>query len=137
MWWRVGLQDPVLVPVDYMGALYRRHAGSQLATTKMADRTRGHACLMERMASAFLERPELIAQYGDQLFWSCWIALTRARARGVAWEELGGLADGIRRIVQLAPRGSAVRELRSRFRCWVRALRRGWSQLVAGRQGPE
>jgi glycosyltransferase involved in cell wall biosynthesis len=105
MWWRVGLQDPPLVPVDYMGALYRRHAGSQLATTKMADRTRGHACLMERMATAFLARPDLLDRYGDQLFWSSWTALTRARARGVAWDELTGLAAGVRDIVRRGPRG--------------------------------
>ena len=128
MWWRVGLQDPPLVPVDYVGAFYRRHAGSQLATTKMADRTRGHACLMERMAGAFLERPELVQRYGDQLFWSCWTALTRARAHGVAWSELAGLAEGLRRVGRLAPRigrtrvGLTVSVLGPRFASTIEQL---------------
>jgi len=103
MWWRVGLQDPELIPVDYVGALYRRHAGSQLATTKMADRTRGHACLMKRMTDAFLAQPDMVARYGDQLFWSSWTALTRARAQGVAWTELADLAGNIQRLVRQSP----------------------------------
>jgi glycosyltransferase involved in cell wall biosynthesis len=110
MWWRVGLQNPELIPVDYVGALYRRHAGSQLATTKLADRARGHACLMERMATAFLARPDLVKLYGDQLFWSSWTALARARAQGVGWDELEDLMAALRVVVrQVSPRTARSR----------------------------
>jgi glycosyltransferase involved in cell wall biosynthesis len=100
LWWRVGLLQRSLVPVDYVGALYRQHAASQLATTKMVDRTRGHALLMERMARGLLDRPDVVAPYGQPLFWSCWTALTRAHEFGVPWPELAGLASQLGRLVQ-------------------------------------
>jgi glycosyltransferase involved in cell wall biosynthesis len=102
LWWRVGLLDPPLIPVDYVGALYRRHPGSQLATTKAADWARGHAVLTERMAAAFLERPEMVERFGQELFWSCWTAIVRAHQQGVPWREIKPLAH---RIVQLSRRG--------------------------------
>jgi hypothetical protein len=103
LWWRVGLLDPPIVPVDYVGALYRQHARSQLATTKMTDRTRGHAMLMERMAGAILENPSLTERYGETLFWSCWTALSRARSHGVAWNELRPLAERLEQILERRP----------------------------------
>jgi hypothetical protein len=104
LWWRVGLQTPVLVTVPHVGALYRRHPGSQLATTKLADQARGHAVLMARMADAFLGRPDFLALHGDQLFWSCFTALRRARAQHVPWSELTALASG---LAQLSADGPA------------------------------
>jgi glycosyltransferase involved in cell wall biosynthesis len=102
LWWRVGLLDPLLIPVDYVGARYRRHKGSQLATTKAADWARGHACLTERMAAAFLERPEMLERFGQDLFWAAWTAIVRAHQHNVPWTEIKPLAD---RIVELARRG--------------------------------
>jgi glycosyltransferase involved in cell wall biosynthesis len=102
LWWRVGLVDPVLIPVDFVGARYRRHKGSQLATTKAADWARGHVVLTERMAAAFLERPEMLERFGQDLFWSSWTAIVRAHQQGVPWSEIKPLAD---RIVQLSRRG--------------------------------
>jgi glycosyltransferase involved in cell wall biosynthesis len=107
LWWRVGLLDPAIVPVDYVGALYRQHARSQLATTKMADRTRGHAMLMERMAAAILADPSLTERYGDTLFWNCWTALIRAHRHRVAWDELRPLADQLQQILARRPPGLA------------------------------
>jgi hypothetical protein len=103
LWWRVGLQARELVPVDYAGALYRQHAQSQLATTKMIDRTRGHAVLMSRLTAALLERDDLLQAHGETLFWSAWAALTRARDAGVGWQELRPLADGLRAVSRRGP----------------------------------
>ena len=91
LWWRVGLDAPALVRVPHVGALYRRHPQSQLATTKLADQARGHAVLMARMADAFLSRPVMLSAHGDPLFWSAFTALRRARAQDVPWSELESL----------------------------------------------
>jgi glycosyltransferase involved in cell wall biosynthesis len=103
LWWRVGLHASALVPVPYVGARYRRHQQSQLATTSLADRTRGHAALMAGMVSAFLERPAFLTKHGDRLFWSAWTAIKRAREQGVAWSELSALSDGVRRLARDGP----------------------------------
>jgi glycosyltransferase involved in cell wall biosynthesis len=103
LWWRVGLQGPELVPVDYIGALYRQHPRSQLATTAMIDRTRGHAVLMSRMIAALLKRDDLLQAHGERLFWSAWAALTRAHENGVSWPELQPLANGLRALSRRGP----------------------------------
>jgi NAD(P)-dependent dehydrogenase (short-subunit alcohol dehydrogenase family) len=103
LWWRVGLHATQLVPVPYEGARYRRHPQSQLATTSLADRTRGHAAVMTRMITALLDREELLAAHGDQLFWSAWTSLARARAEGVSWQELEPLSRQIRQLTRLGP----------------------------------
>ena len=104
LWWRVGLQEPLLIPVPYIGARYRQHPDSQLATTSPANRARGHVALITRMAEAFLQKPALIERHGDRLFWSAWTALRRAREAGVDWIELRPLGSSLR---QLASRGPA------------------------------
>jgi glycosyltransferase involved in cell wall biosynthesis len=103
LWWRVGLEEPELIPVHYVGARYRQHAQSQLSTTSAANRARGHAALMERMTAAFLERPELLARYGDFLFWGAWTALKRAKEAKVPWRELGALQRGLQRLASKGP----------------------------------
>jgi hypothetical protein len=95
LWWRVGLDAPALVRVPHVGALYRRHPQSQLATTKLADQARGHAVLMARMATAFLSRPQALAGHGGAVFWSAFTALRRARAQAVPWTELEPLERGL------------------------------------------
>lgn len=110
LWWRVGLEAPALLRVPHVGALYRRHPGSQLATTKPADQARGHAVLMGRMAQAFLARPEVLAAHGDPLFWSAFTALTRARAQKVPWSELEPLAQSLQQVSTDGP--PSVRESR-------------------------
>ena len=113
LWWRVGLLGVDVVPVDYFGALYRRHQKSQLATTKIADRTWGHACLMERMAAALLDRPDLLDKYGERLFWASWTALVRARRAGVAWDRLTALSDHLRELTRRIPSRSRPRTARA------------------------
>ncbi|MEQ1871632.1 MAG: glycosyltransferase, partial [Vicinamibacterales bacterium] len=103
LWWRVGLESPPIVLVDYIGARYRQHRHSQLATTPPPKRAQGHADLMARMVTAFFTRPELLAAHGDQLFWSAWTALKVARARGIKWPELHLLTTQIRRLASEGP----------------------------------
>jgi glycosyltransferase involved in cell wall biosynthesis len=103
LWWRVALLGPPLVPVAYVGALYRRHAGSQLATVRLVDQMRGHATLMGRMAAAILARPDLMEAHGDVLLWSCFNALSRARGRAISWTELEPLVAALHEIVRKRP----------------------------------
>jgi hypothetical protein len=103
LWWRVGLRAAGLVMVPYVGAKYRQHPQSQLATTKADDRARGHAVLMTRMAEALLARPDLLAAHGDRLFWSGWTAVRRAKAAGVPWREVAPLAAALRTIAARGP----------------------------------
>jgi glycosyltransferase involved in cell wall biosynthesis len=105
LWWRVGLIASELVPVSYVGALYRRHPGSQLATTKLADQARGHAALMTRMVDTLLGRPDILEAHGEQLFWSAVTAYKRARQQDVPVDELSPLATAIGRLAsQGSPR---------------------------------
>jgi glycosyltransferase involved in cell wall biosynthesis len=101
--WRIGLHADALVPLPYVGALYRQHAKSQFATMGIVNRTRGHAAVMARMIPEFLQRPELVQQYGEQLFWGAWAALTRARAQRVPWTELKDLRRQIAILAKLGP----------------------------------
>lgn len=111
LWWRVGLKAPALVPIPYVGALYRQHAQSQLATTSLTNRTRGHAALMTRMVSALVGEPRVLDQYGERLFWCGWTALSRARQHGVPWGELRPLAAGLRTLAARGP--ASVRQMRT------------------------
>jgi glycosyltransferase involved in cell wall biosynthesis len=103
MWWRVGLHAAGLVSVPFIGARYRQHAASQLATTKADDRARGHATLLAGLFGAFLDLPALLAAHGERLYWSGWTALVRAREAGVPWAELTPLTGGLRQIARRGP----------------------------------
>jgi GT2 family glycosyltransferase len=103
LWWRVGMLEPDLVPVNYVGARYRQHAQSQLATTSLPNRTRGHAALTSRMAAAFLGNPSLLARHGEAVFWSAWTSWTRALSAGVPVSELTPLSDALRGLAAAAP----------------------------------
>ncbi len=105
LWWRVGLDEPPIVCVPFLGARYRQHPQSQLATTRPDDRARGHVALMTRMIDAFQDRPGLLAKSGDRLFWNAWTALGRARAAGVGWNELETISRGISAIAAKKPGG--------------------------------
>jgi len=127
LWWRVGLMEPPLVCVPYIGARYRQHAQSQLATVSAANRARGHVALITRMASAFLAAPDLLSRHGDRLFWSAWTALKRARKAGVPWNELAELGARLRALATAGPRtvahsrtGRLVRLLGARAAATIR-----------------
>ena len=104
LWWRVGLEGPAIVPISYVGALYRQHAQSQLATTKAADRARGHAKLVGRMAAALIERPPLLERHGAVLFWSVWSAIAHSRRAGTDWVELQDTAAVLLTVARRGPR---------------------------------
>jgi glycosyl transferase family 2 len=103
LWWRVGLDEPPLLSVPYVGARYRQHAQSQLSTVSPANRARGHVAVMERLSSAFVRRPDLLSAHGDRLFWSVWTALKRAQAAAVPWNELVPLATNLDTIATTGP----------------------------------
>lgn len=103
LWWRIGLDEPPLVKVPYIGARYRQHAKSQLSTTSPANRARGHAALMTRLTRAVLERPELRDNYGDHAFWCGWTALKRTRETGVPPSETSELAAHVVALAHTGP----------------------------------
>lgn len=103
LWTRVALMQPRLVPVDHAGALYRQHPQSQLATTKDADRARGHAAVTARLGERMLQRPDLLAAHGEPLFWALWTSLRRAREKGVGFEELEPVMAVLRELVVVGP----------------------------------
>ena len=127
LWWRVGLHARALIPVSYVGALYRQHATSQLATTHPANRARGHATLVSRMAADLLERPSLMAAHGYELYRSLWSALTHAREKGVSWNELRPLSAALLKVARRGP--AAVRSLRSARALRLLGVRAGFALL--------
>jgi hypothetical protein len=106
LWWRVGLEAEGIVPLPepYVGALYRQHAKSQLATTRPADRALGHATLVGRMVAALLERPDVLAAHGAALYWSAWSAVRHARDKAVPWPELSVLTRKLSILCRIGPK---------------------------------
>jgi len=112
LWWRVGLEASALAPAEgYVGALYRQHAKSQLATTRPSDRALGHATLVGRMVEAILRRPDVLEAHGERLFWSAWSAINHARDKGVAWSTIEPLVSGVAELARVGP--VAVKSLAS------------------------
>lgn len=127
LWWRVGLDEPRLIAIPYIGARYRQHAQSQLSTTSPANRARGHVALIERMSTVFLSNPSMLSRYGDPVFWCAWTALKRAREASVPWGELEGLTANLRALAATGPRsvtgswtGRIVRALGARAASAIR-----------------
>jgi GT2 family glycosyltransferase len=104
LWWRVGMAGGKLIPVEYVGALYRRHPASQVATAGDSNRALGHARLMDRMCREFLQRPEMLREFGETLFWSAWTALHRCRRLGRSWNDLHDLAQSLQELASRGPR---------------------------------
>jgi glycosyltransferase involved in cell wall biosynthesis len=103
LWARIGLAGAELVPVDYVGALYRKHPRCQSITSPRIERARGHAGVMLHMSDGFLKNDALLQAHGRLLFWQCWTALHQARLRGIPWNELLPLARNVERIVRQGP----------------------------------
>ncbi len=102
-WWRVGMTGATFVPVQFVGAHYRRHRHSQMVTTPDVERAMGHACLMERMCRAFLDRDEMLQEHGDTLFWSALTAYHRARVAGAGRSRLASLAEALEEAAKKGP----------------------------------
>jgi len=117
-WARIALAGARLVPVDYAGALYRKHPQSQTATMPTAAIVAGRLVVCERLAAAILERPQLLDEVGDVLFWSLWAVLRRARSSDVSSAQLLAAERLLRQIARRGP--STLR--RSIFATVVRYL---------------
>jgi hypothetical protein len=87
---------------------------------------------MERMAEALLKRPDMLAQYGDQLFWSCWTAVQRARVYGVGWDEITKLTHGVSEIAARGPMATRRSRLGKSIRLLGPRLAYRLETLVSG-----
>ena len=117
-WGRLALADADLVAVPYAGALYRRHPGSQVATSSKPAIFLGRLKVAEAMASGLLARPALLARHGETMFWSLWTMYRQSRDSGVASAELREAERLLGRLAAEGPR--ALR--RSTFAVMVRAI---------------
>ena len=117
-WGRLALAGAPLVTVAYPGALYRRHPGSQVATSSKPAIFLGRLKVAQAMAEGLLARPALLARHGETMFWSLWTMYRQSREGGVASTEL---REAERLLGRLAAEGpQALR--RSTFAVMVRAI---------------
>jgi GT2 family glycosyltransferase len=117
-WGRIALTGAPLVCVPYEGALYRKHAHSQVSTSRKSAIVRGRLLVCETLAAGILAQPTLLGQVGDVLFWSMWAMLRQARRDGVPPQELRNAETLLETIARHGP--TAVR--RSLFAKAVRHL---------------
>ena len=104
--------------VPYIGALYRRHPKSQVATTPKPAIFRGRLAVCETLAAGILARPHLFEAVGETLFWSLWAMLDQAGRGGVPRAELAHAESLLREIAKRRP--AALQ--RSAFAAIVRYL---------------
>jgi GT2 family glycosyltransferase len=117
-WARLGLSGAPLIPVSYVGALYRRHAASQVATTPKPSILLGRLRVGEATATGLMKQPELLDRFGEPMFWSLWTLYRQARGAGVA---AGDLEDAERLLGRLVSEGPAPLR-RSTFAVMVRTI---------------
>ena len=126
-WMRVALLGTPLVSVDFVGALYRRHPSSCLATSREGEVVRGHVRVMEELCRGVLQhRPDLLQEHGHALLWAAWTAVHRARSHGWSWAELRVLAHSLEEIAR--HRQSPVS--RTRFSRLIRLLGVPWAETL-------
>lgn len=105
-WTRVALGGTPLTSIDYVGARYRRHPASCLASPREADVAAGYLAVATLQCTRLPdERPDILAAHGDLLFWSGWTAYRRATAAGLPSREIALLARGLERIARQRPPG--------------------------------
>jgi hypothetical protein len=125
-WCRVALMGTPLVSVPFVGAYYRRHPTSMMATAPTPAVVKGHLQVMEVLCPGILGSEDLLQKHGDVLFWCAWTALHRARQQGHSWRDLAWLAGYLR---QIAARGPA--ELRrATFARMVRVMGVRWAETL-------
>jgi hypothetical protein len=127
-WCRVALLGTPLVSVPFVGASYRRHASSMMATAPTPAVIKGHLQVMEVLCPGILGRDDLLQKHGEVLFWCAWTALHRARQQGMSWKELGWLAGYIREIARGRPQGLC----HSTFARVVRLIGIRWAEALRG-----
>ncbi len=79
LWCQIGLTGARLVPVDFVGAYYRRHSAAQSYQAPTLARRLGFAKVMERLLAGMLKRRELLEAHGLDAFWGGWTALHACR----------------------------------------------------------
>jgi hypothetical protein len=125
---KIAVAGGVLVPVDHVGAYYRKHPASMTATMRDVDHAREHVTLIEALCMGLLEQPELLERYGSPLFWCGYTAIDRARQRGIAWGELQGLGGLLAEVARRGPgdlrKSKIVRLVRLTGFRWAQTLRR-------------
>jgi glycosyltransferase involved in cell wall biosynthesis len=126
-WCRVALLGTPLVSDPFVGAYYRRHPSSLLATARSLAFVHDQLRIMEVLCRGILDRDDLLQKHGEVLFWCAWTALHRARQEGMSWRDLGWLADYIRHIAQRGPaelrRATFARMIRVMGVRWAETLR--------------
>ncbi len=84
---------------------------------KIAD-IHGHLRVMDELSEGMLARPELMREFGEELFWASWTAIRRAEAFGVEWVRIRPLAKRLPKVVKHASSDCQ----RSRIATMVRLL---------------
>jgi len=102
-WGRVALSGAALVSVPYEGALYRRHPNSQVATARKKDVYVGRLTVAEMLAEGMLERPALVSEHGERMFWSLWAMMRQAERGGAEPERLHSTDRLLERLVAAGP----------------------------------
>lgn len=97
LWCQIALTDAHLSTTPFVGAFYRIHEKSSTQTSDTKDHNRGYNHVIKHVAEGFLKRPNLIKNYGIDIFWGAWTAIKTSRSVGISWEELN---DIISKLVQ-------------------------------------
>lgn len=116
---KVALTGVGFAPVDLIGAYYRQLPDSMIHGASPMAVARGHVHVTTLLCREILKsHPDLLGAHGEEMFWSAWTALHRARVRGLPDAETGELAEA---LADLARRGPpAVRN--TRFAQMIRLL---------------
>jgi hypothetical protein len=125
-WCRVALLGTPLVSVPLVGAYYRRHPSSMMATAPTPAVVKGHLQVMEVLCPGILGSDNLLEKHGEVLFWCAWAALDRARQSGASWQDLRWLAGHLQQIARRGPAGLS----RSAFARTVRVLGVRWAEAL-------
>jgi glycosyltransferase involved in cell wall biosynthesis len=102
-WCRVALSGARLAPIPFVGAYYRRHEATMSDTAPETATICGHIRVMEELGEGMLRNRDLLDRWGEQLFWSAWVALHRAHAAGISWRALRRLSRVLYGIVRVGP----------------------------------
>ena len=103
LWCQIALTGAELVPIDYVGALYRRHPDTQTRRAPKNERKLGHVAVVDRFLAGLLRERGLVERHGTDVFWPAWGALRTALDLGIPWEQLASLAEHIEQLVRRGP----------------------------------
>jgi hypothetical protein len=124
-WCQIALAGAQLVPIDFIGAYYRRHADAQSRRAPKVERKLGHVGVVERFLSGLLRQPELVELHGAEVFWPAWAALRTAQDLDISWDRISPLAQQIEQLVRRGP--ASLRQSRIGRLVRVVGLRRAMS----------